>query len=119
MPTTMATVAPRAAICASARSTKITPRSTTCTPRYACMLGAGRDAGARLDVADDVQVEMFGEIGPGAMIGDDLTAVIRGHLRKPLLVGVFQALFEVGVALREISSVAGPHFAELVGDTFG
>src|ERR1700741_3797639 len=37
MPARMATVAPRAAICASARSTKITPRSTTCTPRYACM----------------------------------------------------------------------------------
>src|SRR4051812_43593171 len=31
----MAMVAPSAAICASARSTKITPRSTTCTPKYA------------------------------------------------------------------------------------
>src|SRR5262245_57390815 len=31
----MATVAPRAAICARARSTKITPRSTTWMPRYA------------------------------------------------------------------------------------
>src|SRR6185436_5737963 len=30
-------VAPSAAICASERSTKITPRSTTCTPRYAWM----------------------------------------------------------------------------------
>ncbi len=29
----MAIVAPSAAICASDRSTKITPRSTTCTPR--------------------------------------------------------------------------------------
>ena len=28
-----ATVAPSAAICASERSTKMTPRSTTCTPR--------------------------------------------------------------------------------------
>src|SRR5256714_9167761 len=37
MPTTIATVAPSAAICASAKSTKITPRSTTCTPRYAWM----------------------------------------------------------------------------------
>src|SRR6266849_2452097 len=35
MPTSMAIVAPSAAICASAKSTKITPRSTTCTPRYA------------------------------------------------------------------------------------
>src|SRR5712692_7140158 len=35
MPTRMAIVAPSAAICASAKSTKITPRSTTCTPRYA------------------------------------------------------------------------------------
>src|SRR5215510_8333430 len=32
-----AIVAPRAAICASERSTKITPRSTTWTPRYACI----------------------------------------------------------------------------------
>ena len=32
-----AIVAPNAAICASERSTKITPRSTTCTPRYAWM----------------------------------------------------------------------------------
>src|ERR1700758_4767828 len=37
MPTRIATVAPRAAIWARARSTKITPRSTTCTPRYAWM----------------------------------------------------------------------------------
>src|SRR4029077_1374531 len=37
MPTRIAMVAPSAAICASARSTKITPRSTTCTPRYACI----------------------------------------------------------------------------------
>src|SRR5579864_90878 len=37
MPTRIAMVAPRAAICANARSTKITPRSTTCTPRYACI----------------------------------------------------------------------------------
>jgi hypothetical protein len=29
----MAIAAPNAAICASDRSTKITPRSTTCTPR--------------------------------------------------------------------------------------
>ena len=29
----IAIVAPRAAICASDRSTKMTPRSTTCTPR--------------------------------------------------------------------------------------
>src|SRR5262245_48909211 len=32
-----AIVAPNAAICASDKSTKITPRSTTCTPRYAWM----------------------------------------------------------------------------------
>src|SRR5262245_170278 len=31
----IAIVAPNAAICASERSTKMTPRSTTCTPRYA------------------------------------------------------------------------------------
>src|SRR5205085_8890001 len=36
-PARMAMVAPSAAICASAKSTKITPRSTTCTPRYAWM----------------------------------------------------------------------------------
>src|SRR4051812_24418225 len=37
MPARIAMVAPNAAICASARSTKMTPRSTTCTPRYAWM----------------------------------------------------------------------------------
>src|SRR6266852_4811132 len=37
MPIRMAMVAPSAAIWASARSTKMTPRSTTCTPRYAWM----------------------------------------------------------------------------------
>src|SRR6187455_1903853 len=33
----IAIAAPSAAICASDRSTKMTPRSTTCTPRYAWM----------------------------------------------------------------------------------
>src|SRR4026207_621696 len=35
MPYSTATVVPSAAIWASDRSTKMTPRSTTCTPRYA------------------------------------------------------------------------------------
>src|SRR6187549_3712296 len=36
-PCQMAMAAPSEAICASDRSTKITPRSTTCRPRYAWM----------------------------------------------------------------------------------
>src|SRR5262245_49295502 len=46
----IAIVAPSAAICASDRSTKITPRSTTCRPRYAwmpAMIRLAAMAGAR------------------------------------------------------------------------
>ena len=80
------------------------------------VLGAGGNAGARLDVARDVEVEVAGEIGPGAVVGDDLAAGVGVHLGFPLLRGLVQALLERGVTLGEIVRVGRTHLGELVLD---
>src|SRR2546428_6831370 len=56
------------------------------------VLRARRNAGARFDVTHDIEAEVFGEIGPGAVIGDDLAPGVRLHLGKPLFTGLFEAL---------------------------
>src|SRR4029077_18389782 len=83
------------------------------------MLRAGRNSGARFDVPDNIEAEVFREVGPRAVIGDDFAAGGGVHLRKPLLIGLLQALLKTGIALREISRVAGAHFAEFVGYALG
>src|SRR5260370_13817515 len=77
------------------------------------MLRAWRNAGTRLDVANNVEAEMLGEIGPGTVIGNDFAAGIGLHLRLPLLVGLFEALLEGIVALRKIGGLVRAHLAEL------
>ena len=44
-----------------------------------------RDARLRLDVPDDVQAEALAEVRPGAMVRDDLEALVRRHRRVPAL----------------------------------
>src|SRR5205807_4299066 len=83
------------------------------------VLWAGRDSRARFDVPDHIQAEVLGEVGPGAMIGDDFASGVWLHLRKPLLIGLFEFLFERGIAAGEIGRVARAHFAEFVRDAFG
>src|ERR1700687_3661341 len=61
---------------------------------------------------------MFGEIGPGTVVGDNFAAGVRFHLRLPLFVGLFEAFFKRFVALGEIVGVGRTHFAELVLDSF-
>ena len=75
------------------------------------------DAGARLDVADNLDMKVFGEIGPGAMIGDDLASGVGLHLREPLVIGLPNALLEVVVALGEVGRVIGSHFREFILDS--
>src|SRR5438445_1241884 len=83
------------------------------------MLRTRWDAGTRFDVAKHVEAEMFGEIGPGAVIGDDLAPSMRFHVGEPLFVGLLEALFERSIALFEISGIARPHFREFVLNPFG
>src|SRR6266849_11067680 len=83
------------------------------------VLRARRNAGARLHVANHVEVEMLGEIRPGAVIGDDFAAGVRFHVGEPFLVRLLEALLEIGVALPEIRGVVGTHLAELVGNALG
>src|SRR5882724_5828517 len=83
------------------------------------VLRAGRNSGSRFDVADNIEAEVFREVGPRAVIGDDFAAGVGFHLRKPLLIGLLQTLLKTGIALREISRVAGAHFTEFVGYAFG
>src|ERR1700737_2836209 len=61
---------------------------------------------------------MFGEIGPGTVVGDNFAAGVRFHLRLPLFVGLFEAFFKGFVAFGEIVGVGRTHFAELVLDSF-
>src|SRR5216683_370924 len=83
------------------------------------VLRTRRDARAGLDVTDHVEVEMLGEIRPGAVIGDDFTAGVGFHVGEPFLIGLFEPLFEIGVALCEIRGIVGTHLAELVGNALG
>src|SRR5713101_8112905 len=83
------------------------------------VLRARRNAGPRLNVADDGEVEMLGEIRPGPVIGDDFAAGVGFRVGEPFLIGLLEALFEIRIALFEISGVVGTHLAELVGDAFG
>src|SRR5262249_24446783 len=72
--------------------------------------------GARLDVADDIEMEMVGEVGPGAVVGDDFAAGVGLHFCLPLFVGGFEALFEVGVGLRGVGSVVRADGTGFVSD---
>src|ERR1700682_1152189 len=83
------------------------------------VLWGGRYAGARLDVADDIEVEVFGEIGPRAVIRDDFAASVRFHIGFPALVGMLQALLKGSVSLGKIRGIAGAHLVELVLNAFG
>src|SRR5215211_2555962 len=47
------------------------------------VLRSRRDARLRLDVADDVEPERIDEIGPRAVVGDDLQPLVRRHLTLP------------------------------------
>src|SRR6266403_1070917 len=83
------------------------------------MLRTRGNTRSRLYIPDNIEVEMFGEVGPGAVVGNDFAAGVGLHGLEPFLVGLLEAPFEVGVALFKISGVAGTHLAELVGDAFG
>src|ERR1700674_1364276 len=78
------------------------------------MLRTRGNAGARFDIADDIQAEMVSEIRPRAMVGDDLAPGVGLHLRQPLLIGLLEPLFERGVPLRKIGGVIRMHLAEFV-----
>src|SRR5919198_3603633 len=65
----------------------------------------GRDPRPRLDVADDVEAEPLGEVGPRAVVGDDLEAAVRGHRRLPALFGLGEAPREVPLALSVVGVV--------------
>src|SRR5947209_17218414 len=64
-------------------------------------------------------MKVLRKIGPGAVIGGNLAALVGLHFGQPPLVRLLEPLFEIGVALPEISGIAGAHFAELVGYAFG
>ena len=48
---------------------------------------------------------MFGKVGEGAVIGDDLAAVIRFHVGFPLLLRFRQPLVEILKTLLEICRI--------------
>src|ERR1019366_4624460 len=81
--------------------------------------GAGWNARARLDVADHVQLEMPGEVGPRVVIGDNLAARIRPHLGIPVLLGSRQALVEVLKPLLEIARILGVQLRKFAGNALG
>src|SRR4029077_4434297 len=66
------------------------------------MLRTGGNAWARLDIADDIEAEVFRKIRPGAVLSDNFAASVGLHLRQPLFVGLLEPLFEGGVPLRKI-----------------
>src|SRR5204863_6696672 len=83
------------------------------------VLRAWRNSGARLDIANDVEIEMLHEIWPRAMVGDDLAASVWFHVCEPFLIGLLQPLLERRIALRKVGGVGGAHLAEFVLHTFG
>src|SRR6266853_1146675 len=83
------------------------------------VLRARGDAGAGLDVSHDIEAKVFGEIGPGAVIGDDLAAGVGLHLREPFFIGLLEALLKGIVALGEIGGVARAHFGKFVAHAVG
>src|SRR6185295_265426 len=76
------------------------------------MLWARRNSGARLDIADDVEIEMFDKIWPRAMVRYDLAAGIGFHRFEPFLIGLLETLLKRRVALRKVGSISGAHLAE-------
>src|SRR5215831_10556381 len=78
------------------------------------MLGTRRDAGARLNVANYVEMEMLGEIGPGTVVGHNFATGVGLHLGQPLFVGLLDALFEVVIPLCKIRGIVGAHLGQFV-----
>src|SRR2546430_10273665 len=64
-------------------------------------------------------MEVFGEIGPGAMVGDDFAAGIRLHFGEPFFIGLLEALLERIVTLGEIGGIARAHFGKFVLNALG
>src|SRR5262245_34406011 len=83
------------------------------------VLRARRNSGARLDIANDVEIEMSRKIRPRAMVRDDLAAGIGLHLFEPFLIGLLKMLLERRVALRKVGGVSRAHLAEFVPNPFG
>src|SRR2546428_717994 len=77
------------------------------------------NAGARLNVADDIETKVLGEIGPGAVIGDDFAAGIRLHLSEPFFISLLDALLKGVIALSKIGGIAGTHFGEFILNPLG
>src|SRR5712692_1484505 len=78
-----------------------------------------RNTRAWLDVAHDVQLEVSGEVGPRAVIGNDFATVERLHLFIPFPFLGGEALVKRLEALFEISGVARSHFRQLLLDAPG
>ncbi len=78
-----------------------------------------RDTRLGLHVAHHVQAEVIGEVRPGAVIGDDLRALVGGHLRLPALVSRADPPLEVLLPLRVGGRVGRVHGGELLLDRFG
>src|SRR5262249_39800700 len=83
------------------------------------VLRAWRNSGARLDIANDAEIEMLHKIWPRAMVRDDLAAGIGLHLGEPFLIGLLKPLLERRVALRKVGGISGAHLAEFVLHPFG
>src|SRR5437899_8145128 len=83
------------------------------------MLWARWDARAWFDITHNIKAKVFGEVRPGAVIGNNLAPGIRFHVGEPLFVSLLDALFERSIALFEISGIPRPHFREFVLNPFG
>src|SRR5262249_40087766 len=75
--------------------------------------------GGGLEIANDVENEIFRKIWPRAMVRDDLAAGIGLHLFEPFLIGLLKMLLERRVALRKVGGISWAHLAEFVPNTFG
>src|SRR5215831_18815729 len=77
------------------------------------MARSRRNSRSWLHIADDVQVEMLGKVAERVVIGHDLAASKRRHLRIPLLFRSAQAPVKVLKSLLKIGCVGRVQLAEL------
>src|SRR5205823_3591026 len=81
-------------------------------------LRAWRNAWPWFDIADDLEMEIFSKIRPGAVVGNDFAAGVRLHLGHPFFIGLLNALLEIIIALCEVGGVIGVHFREFILNSF-
>src|SRR6266404_1189166 len=84
--------------------------------RSARIVGQRRVAEHWIYISGDLNAEILGEIWPGLMERDHLSAAIGGHLLDPTLLGFGEPDGEVLIALGKVSGVRSLHLRQLVCD---